>query len=69
MKIFSKDSRSPGRDFNPRPPEYEAGVLTTRPRVAKKRDNNKRINVFMKQLLEESVMAIYLKNTTWRGQQ
>jgi hypothetical protein len=65
MKMFSKDSRSPGRDFNPRPLEYEVGVLTTRPRVSKKRDNNKRINVFIKQLLEECVMAIYLQNTTW----
>jgi hypothetical protein len=26
------DSRSPGRDFNPGSPEYEAVVLTTRPR-------------------------------------
>jgi hypothetical protein len=25
-------SRSPGRDFNPEPPEYEAGVVTTGPR-------------------------------------
>jgi hypothetical protein len=28
----SQDSRSPSRDLNPGPPEYEAGVLTTRPR-------------------------------------
>jgi hypothetical protein len=27
---LSQDSRSPGRDLNPGPPEYE-GVLTTRP--------------------------------------
>jgi hypothetical protein len=26
-----QDSRSPGRDLNPGPPEYEAGLLTTRP--------------------------------------
>jgi hypothetical protein len=25
-------SRSAGRDFNTKPPEYEAGVLTNRPR-------------------------------------
>jgi hypothetical protein len=31
-KSRSQDKRSPGRDLNPRPPEYEAGVLTTRPR-------------------------------------
>jgi hypothetical protein len=31
-KNFSQDSRSPGRDLNPEPPECEAGVLTTRPR-------------------------------------
>jgi hypothetical protein len=31
-KNLSQDSRSPGRDLNPGPPEYEAGVLTTRPR-------------------------------------
>jgi hypothetical protein len=29
---FSEDSRSPGRDLNPGPPEYEAGVPNTRPR-------------------------------------
>jgi hypothetical protein len=28
-KILSEDSRSPGRDLNPRPPEYEAGMPTT----------------------------------------
>jgi hypothetical protein len=27
---FSQDSPSPGQYFNPGPPEYEAGVLTTR---------------------------------------
>jgi hypothetical protein len=31
-KNLSQVSRSPGRDLNPGPPEYEAGVLTTRPR-------------------------------------
>jgi hypothetical protein len=29
---LSHDSRSSGRDLKPRPPEYEAGVLTTQPR-------------------------------------
>jgi hypothetical protein len=29
-KNLSQDSRSPGRDLNPGPPEYKAGVLTTR---------------------------------------
>jgi hypothetical protein len=29
-KNLSWDSRSPGRDLNPGPLEYEAGVLTTR---------------------------------------
>jgi hypothetical protein len=29
-KNLSQHSRSPGRDLNPGPPEYEAGVLTTR---------------------------------------
>jgi hypothetical protein len=28
----SQSSRSPGRDLNRRPDEYEAGVLTTQPR-------------------------------------
>jgi hypothetical protein len=28
-KNLSRCTRSRGRDFNPRPPEYEAGVLTT----------------------------------------
>jgi hypothetical protein len=27
-----QDSRSSGRDLNPGPPEYELGVVTTRPR-------------------------------------
>jgi hypothetical protein len=31
-KSLSRDSRSPGRDLNLQPREYEAGVLTTRPR-------------------------------------
>jgi hypothetical protein len=30
-KNHGQDSRSPGRDLNPGPLEYEAGVLTTRP--------------------------------------
>jgi hypothetical protein len=29
MKSLSQDNRSPGRDLNHRPPEYETGVLTT----------------------------------------
>jgi hypothetical protein len=28
-KNLSQDSRSSGRDLNPGPPKYEAGVLTT----------------------------------------
>jgi hypothetical protein len=28
-KTLSQDIRSPGRDLNPRPPEYEGGVSTT----------------------------------------
>jgi hypothetical protein len=31
-KNLSQDRRSPGRDLNPEPPEYEAEVLTTRSR-------------------------------------
>jgi hypothetical protein len=31
-KPLSQDSRSPGQYLNPRPPEYDEGVLTTRPR-------------------------------------
>jgi hypothetical protein len=31
-KYLSQDSRSPGQDMNLGRPEYEAGVLTTRPR-------------------------------------
>jgi hypothetical protein len=30
-KILSKDNRSPSRDLNTGPPEYEAGVSATRP--------------------------------------
>jgi hypothetical protein len=29
MKNFNECRRSPGRDFNPEPPEYRAGVLAT----------------------------------------
>jgi hypothetical protein len=32
MTKISSDSRFPERDMNPGPPEYEAGVLTNRPR-------------------------------------
>jgi hypothetical protein len=32
QETLSQDSRSPGRDLKPGPPEYEAGVLTTGPR-------------------------------------
>jgi hypothetical protein len=31
MKSLSQDILSPGRDFNPGSPEYEAGVPTIRP--------------------------------------
>jgi hypothetical protein len=31
-KNLSDVCRSPGQDFNPEPPVYEADVLTTRPR-------------------------------------
>jgi hypothetical protein len=31
-KSLSQDSRSPGRNLNPEPPEYGTGALTTRPR-------------------------------------
>jgi hypothetical protein len=31
-KTLIQDSRSQGRDLNPVPPEYEAGLLTIRPR-------------------------------------
>jgi hypothetical protein len=31
-KTLSQGSRFPGPDLNPERPEYEAGVLTTRPR-------------------------------------
>jgi hypothetical protein len=34
---LSQDSRSPGRDLNTGRPEYEAGVLTTRPRRSVRR--------------------------------
>jgi hypothetical protein len=29
-EILSQDSRFPGRDLNPEPPEYETGAMTTR---------------------------------------
>jgi hypothetical protein len=29
---LNQDSQSPGRESNPGPPEYEVGVLSTRPR-------------------------------------
>jgi hypothetical protein len=46
---LSQDSRSPGRDLNPEPPEYEAGVLTTQPRRS----------VYDKQILADQ------RNETW----
>jgi hypothetical protein len=36
MKTLSQDKRSSGRDLESGPPEYEAGVLTTRPLLAEK---------------------------------
>jgi hypothetical protein len=33
---LDQDSRSPGRDLDPEPPEYEAGTLTDRPRCSVK---------------------------------
>jgi hypothetical protein len=30
-KVLIQDSRSPGRHLKPKPPEHEAGVLTTEP--------------------------------------
>jgi hypothetical protein len=33
-KNLNQDSRFPGRDLKPGPTEYEAGVLTTRPRLS-----------------------------------
>jgi hypothetical protein len=38
-KILSQDNRSPGRDLSPGNPEYEAGVLTIRPRRSVARCN------------------------------
>jgi hypothetical protein len=32
----------PGRDLNARPPEYEVGLLTTRPKLSASRDGNTR---------------------------
>jgi hypothetical protein len=34
MRNLGQDNGFPGRDLNPGPPEYEAGVLTTRPRCS-----------------------------------
>jgi hypothetical protein len=31
---LNQDSRPPGRDLNSAPPKYEAGVLTTQPRLS-----------------------------------
>jgi hypothetical protein len=48
-KYLSQDSRSPGRKLNHGPPEYEAGVLTTRPRRSVKcthlHINNTKLNI------------------------
>jgi hypothetical protein len=33
-KKLSQDNRPPGRDVNPRPTEYRAGILTTRQRLS-----------------------------------
>jgi hypothetical protein len=34
MKTPGQDSLSVGRDLSPRPPEYDAGVDSTRPRIS-----------------------------------
>jgi hypothetical protein len=51
MKYFGQNSRPPGRDMNQRPPEYEAGVLTTRPHpsVTHGHDNTTQLSHVMKQ--------------------
>jgi hypothetical protein len=41
-----QDGRSPGRDLNPGPPEYE-GVLTTRPRCSKEGGENYTSRIFV----------------------
>jgi hypothetical protein len=42
-ETLSQDSRSPGRDLNPRPPEYELRVLITRQRRSTRRAGGKKI--------------------------
>jgi hypothetical protein len=45
MKNLSEDSRSTGRDLNPGLPEYEAGVLISRPRRSVRRHYNEQQHI------------------------
>jgi hypothetical protein len=60
VKNLSQDTRSPGRDMNLVLPEYEAGVLTTRPR----RFSKVQIHLLLKQLVH---VFIGLKGLTELG--
>jgi hypothetical protein len=41
-KILIQDNRPSDRDLNPRPPEYKAGLLLTRPRHSAERYRKKK---------------------------
>jgi hypothetical protein len=45
MKNLSEDNRSTDRDLNPGLPEYETGVLTSRPRRSVRRHYNEQQHI------------------------
>jgi hypothetical protein len=55
---LSQDGLSPYRDLNPEPPEYEAGVLTTRPRRLIRRWKNC-VKMYLKEIGCENVDLIH----------
>jgi hypothetical protein len=69
-KNLNQDSRSPGRDLNPGPPEYESGVLTTRWRrsVRPKRRWQDNVKMDLRQTWCESVKLIQLPRDTVQWQ-
>jgi hypothetical protein len=66
MKNLSQDSRSAGKDFNPGPTEYEAGVLTADCDFRSFRSNNCPLIIVGQRLLSIKVsLSIFLSIKLW----
>jgi hypothetical protein len=61
-----QDSESPGRDFNPIFPEYEAGMLITRPRRSSTR--NILINCIIFDFISICFLFIFMSESTGRSE-